>query len=215
MDLYLREAHFLDESAEDIVRYAEAELLQARARLEAGARDLGGASPEAAISALEALHPSAEGYYACYDELWREVRESATSLDLLTWPEAAPALRAPPVWTQAAAPYLYFLPYRAPAAACWPGRARVPRAAARCECPCGRAASLPPRQQQQLIKLNYVVHHAGIGHHVQNARAAGAASRLGRVAAVDCASRIALSVAGPWRKAGRATLPISPRRRAS
>ena len=42
-----------------------------------------------------------------------------------------------------------------------------------------------------MIKLNHVVHHGGIGHHVQNWHAMRARSRIGRVAAVDCASRIA------------------------
>ena len=46
------------------------------------------------------------------------------------------------------------------------------------------------------IKLNHVVHHGGIGHHVQNWHAFRAESRVGRIAAVDCASRIAMHCGG-------------------
>ena len=63
---------------------------------------------------------------------------------------------------------------------------------------------MPAAQQHQVLeanndsalKLNHVVHHGAIGHHVQNAYAFRAASRIGRVAAVDCASRIALFCGG-------------------
>jgi uncharacterized protein (DUF885 family) len=47
-----------------------------------------------------------------------------------------------------------------------------------------------------VIKLNHVVHHGSIGHHVQNWWAFRAASRVGRIAAVDCASRIAMLCGG-------------------
>jgi uncharacterized protein (DUF885 family) len=47
-----------------------------------------------------------------------------------------------------------------------------------------------------VIKLNHVIHHGGIGHHVQNWHAYHSASRIGQVAAVDCASRIAMFCGG-------------------
>jgi uncharacterized protein (DUF885 family) len=46
------------------------------------------------------------------------------------------------------------------------------------------------------LKLNHVIHHAGLGHHVQNWHAARAPFRIGRIAAVDCASRIAMLCGG-------------------
>ncbi len=45
---------------------------------------------------------------------------------------------------------------------------------------------------RSVIKLNHVVHHGAIGHHVQNYHAYHGASEIGRVAAVDCASRIGM-----------------------
>ncbi|MDQ2744715.1 MAG: DUF885 domain-containing protein, partial [Chloroflexota bacterium] len=47
-----------------------------------------------------------------------------------------------------------------------------------------------------VIKLNHVVHHGGMGHHVQNWHAYRSPSRIGQVAAVDCASRIAMPCGG-------------------
>jgi uncharacterized protein (DUF885 family) len=46
------------------------------------------------------------------------------------------------------------------------------------------------------IKSNHVVHHGSIGHHLQNYHAYRAASRIGQIAAVDCASRIAMFCGG-------------------
>ena len=47
-----------------------------------------------------------------------------------------------------------------------------------------------------VIKLNHVVHHGAIGHHVQNYYAYRGASEIGRVAAVDCANRIGMFLGG-------------------
>jgi len=63
---------------------------------------------------------------------------------------------------------------------------------------------MPTREQARrlratndsVIKLNHVIHHGGLGHHVQNWYAYRAASRTGQIAAVDCASRIALFCGG-------------------
>jgi uncharacterized protein (DUF885 family) len=65
-------------------------------------------------------------------------------------------------------------------------------------------ASMPADEQERLlratndsvIKLNHVVHHGALGHHVQNWYAFRAQSRIGQVAAVDCAARIALFCGG-------------------
>ena len=196
LGLYLREGHFLTESADEIARYAEAELGEAQRYLQAHATDFGARSPEEAMAGRSLLHPSAEAYYARYQELWDEARAVADARDLLTWPEAPLRYRPRPEWARAAAPYLYFLFYRSPAAFDRPpvhDYLVTPIEA-------GMAA---PEQQQLLeanndsaLKLNHVVHHGGIGHHVQNWYAFRAASRIGQVAAVDCASRIAFFCGG-------------------
>src|SRR6185312_6622717 len=65
-------------------------------------------------------------------------------------------------------------------------------------------AGMPAAEQERLlsatndsvIKLNHVVHHGGLGHHVQNWHAFRAKSRIGQVAGVDGSSRLAFSCAG-------------------
>jgi uncharacterized protein (DUF885 family) len=47
-----------------------------------------------------------------------------------------------------------------------------------------------------VITLNHVVHHGAIGHHVQNHHAYRGRSRVGKVAAVDTANRIAMFAGG-------------------
>jgi uncharacterized protein (DUF885 family) len=94
---------------------------------------------------------------------------------------------ARPAWARRAAPGLYFLPYRSPAPF---------------DAPAVLEYLTPDGADDTTIKLNHVVHHASLGHHVQNWFAARSASRVGQVAAVDCASRIAMlgggSMAEGW-----------------
>jgi uncharacterized protein (DUF885 family) len=86
-----------------------------------------------------------------------------------------------PDWARRAAPYLYFLPYRSPPPLDLPHEINyyAPRGA-----------------DDATIKLNHVVHHGSFGHHLQNWNAARAASRIGRVAAVDCTARIGMLCGG-------------------
>jgi uncharacterized protein (DUF885 family) len=46
------------------------------------------------------------------------------------------------------------------------------------------------------MKLNHVVHHGSVGHHLQNYHAYRAKSRIGQIAAIDCAARIAMFCGG-------------------
>ena len=58
---------------------------------------------------------------------------------------------------------------------------------------------MPPADSgisEATIRLNHVIHHAGLGHHVQNGYAFRAPSRIGRIAAVDGACRIAMACGG-------------------
>jgi uncharacterized protein (DUF885 family) len=61
----------------------------------------------------------------------------------------------------------------------------------------------PEEQERRLratndsvIKLNHVVHHGGLGHHIQTWNAFRAASRIGQIAGTDAASRVAFFCAG-------------------
>ncbi len=194
--LHLSEGHFLEEDGAEIERYARAELAEAVAGLAAGAREFGADSPLTALARLKEQRPSAEEYAGRYQRVWDEARAVAEAKGLLTWPDFPIRYMERPEWVRAAAPYLYFLFYRSPAAL---GRPPVHDYLI---APFDRTQ--PPDEQQRfleaqndsVIKLNHVVHHGGIGHHVQNFHAFRGGSRIGRMAAVDGASRIALACGG-------------------
>ena len=88
-----------------------------------------------------------------------------------------------------AAPFLYYLYYRSPA----PFDSFDVYDYVVPSLPADRAEQHLRAWNDGVIKLNHVVHHGAIGHHVQNWHAATRArSRIGKIAAVDCASRLAM-----------------------
>jgi hypothetical protein len=191
-DLLLKQGHFAEMSAAEIAEFAEQEMQAAETYLNQHAGDFGASSPAQALAGLEDLHPTVAGYPSRYTELWEASRAACQAHDLLTWPDFPIRYVPQPAWARKAAPYLYFLFYRAPAA--------FQRPPVHDYLITPIEASLPPAEQQALlranndavIKTNHVVHHGGIGHHVQNWHAYRASSRIGQVAAVDCAARIAM-----------------------
>ena len=196
MALQIRDAHCLPQTAEAIASYAREELEQAKIALAERSRELGIDDPARAIASIANQHPGLEDYYGRYQQTWDEMKAMSDANELLTWPEFPIRYVPQPGWARSAASDLYFLYYRSPAA-------------------CGRPpvheylvtpieAALPENEQlarlrmnnDSVIKLNHVVHHGGIGHHVQNWHAFRAESHVGRIAAVDCASRIAMHCGG-------------------
>lgn len=197
LDLLLRQGHFLPATAEEIEALGEARFAAAQGELESRAGALGTASWQDALAHLADRHPPAGRYYARYAEVWQEAREAALAHRLVSWPDYPIRFVPQPAWAREAAPHLYFLPYRAPAA--FDPTAEVEYLVAPVE------PEMPPAEQEgrlrgaheSAIKLNHVIHHGGLGHHVQNWYAYhAAASQIGRMAAVDCASRIALFCGG-------------------
>ncbi|MFH1765404.1 MAG: DUF885 family protein [Gemmatimonadota bacterium] len=191
LSLYMKYGHFLDQDPNEIVAYAESAMAEA-----AGALAGRGADVEDAITGLANLHPSAEDYYGRYQELWDSVRETAQAQPLLTWPDFPIRYVPRPRWARDAAPYLYFLFYRSPAA--------LNRPPVHDYLVTPIDPTMAPEKQDELlratndsvIKLNHVIHHGSIGHHVQNWHAFRSRSRIGQIAAVDCASRIAMVCGG-------------------
>jgi hypothetical protein len=194
--LLLREGHFLAIDAADIEDYAWEQFAISAATLATNARDFGARTPEQALSQLADIHPTTAGYYARYTELWEACRASAEQHQLLTWPDYPLRYVPRPEWSRAAAAQLYFLFYHSPAP--FDRLPEIEYLVTPIE------PSMPAEEQQRLlrannesvIKLNHVVHHGAIGHHVQNWHAFRAESRIGQIAAVDCASRIALFCGG-------------------
>ena len=194
--LYLEQGHFLERGAEEIATYARDEMARTRAWLEAAASDFGAAGPEDVVAALAERHPPADGYLARYGETWRDMRRVALDRELLTWPDVPIEYVPRPRWARAAAPCLYFLFYRSPPAFDAPKVHRYmvePLDGDRTD---EASEAFLRANNDSVIKLNHVVHHGGIGHHVQNGHAAHSPSLVGRVAAVDCASRIAMFCGG-------------------
>ena len=191
-DLMMRQGHCLDLSGADIVAYAEDAWAEADAQLSVHAADFNADTPADALAALADLHPSAQAYYGRYEELWRACRATAEERKLLTWPDFPIEYVPRPQWVRAAAPYLYFLFYRSPAAVNRPPVHQYLVAPLEPTLSAAEQDAFLRSNNDSVIKLNHVVHHGSIGHHVQNWHAFRAESRVGRIAAVDCASRIAL-----------------------
>ena len=197
LDLYIRRGHFIDMPAGEISAWAEERMAAAETHLQGSASQLGAASWREALAGLADRHPAPERYYTRYDEIWQAARAAAKTHRLVTWPEYPIRYVPQPAWARGAAPSLYFLFYRAPAAF-----DRVPIVDYLVT---PIEPGMPPEEQRRrlratndsVIKLNHVVHHGGLGHHVQNWNAYHRAeSRIGRMAAVDCATRIAMFCGG-------------------
>jgi len=189
--LYMREGHCLRESPEEILAYAENQLAEAQARV-AEHREF---TPDDLLG-LSDLHPTVDRYYAAYQETWDAVRRRAEERDLLTWPPFPIRYVPRPPWSREAAPHLYFLFYRSPAAVHGPPVHEYLVTPVEPDMPRELQEELLRANNDSVIRLNHVIHHGSIGHHVQNWHAFRSPYRVGRIAAVDCASRIALFCGG-------------------
>jgi hypothetical protein len=191
-DLLLARGHRCERSTSDLLAEAARRFDEEQRRLEDLAACAAG-SWSAAREAIAADHPSPSEYLTAFGRVWNEARATAVEHDVVSWPDWPIRYVTYPAWTREAVPYLYYLHYRSPAP--FDHRAEhdyvVP--------------ALPPAGEDQhlrtwnnsVIKLNHVVHHGGIGHHVQNWFAYHRAeSRVGQIAAVDCASRIGMFCGG-------------------
>ena len=194
--LLLARGHFCTETPGDLLDRVLAELPEAQARFAALADEVAG-GPDALAAALAADHPSVEGYLQAYRDQWVACRRLADSHDLVEWGDLPVQYTPFPAWARDIAPDLYFLFYRSPAPY------EPPTEHAYLVTPVD--ATLAPEEQARRVQLwnhsaitlNHVVHHGALGHHVQNWHAIHrSTSRLGTIAAVDCASRIGMFQGG-------------------
>ena len=192
LTLLVNRGHGSDRAPAELLRDAKERFAVARPALELAAREFCG-SWDAVDARLAAARPEAAGFLSSFDRTWSQCRQRAERHDVVTWPDWPVRYVHQPAWAQAAAPYLYFLHYRAPAPFdTLPAlEYLVPPV----------ATADPDRYfrtwNHAAIKLNHVVHHGAIGHHVQNWHACNRSrSRIGKVAAVDCASRIGMFCGG-------------------
>lgn len=192
----LSRGHFCAQSPHELLARALAELPVEQERLAAMIAEHGG-TWAAIAAAMADDHPTTDAYYETFERRWKECRAIAAAHDAVTWPEWPIRYVPIPAWAQPYAPHLYWLFYRSPA-------------------PFDRYdvydyvvtpidASMPAEEQERRLRawnnstitLNHVVHHGAVGHHVQNWHARHRSkSRVGRIAATDCASRIAMFLGG-------------------
>lgn len=192
LDLLMRQGHFLPQTGQELIDYASDQMREARAKIEQAAAQLGASSWQKAIASLADIHPSTDDYLKRYQQLWDECHALAEANHLLTWPEFPIRYISRPLWARKAAPDLYFLFYRAPAAFNRPPIHNYLVTPIEADMPLDEQEKLLRSTNDSVIKLNHVVHHGSIGHHVQNWHAYHSESRIGQIAAVDCASRIAM-----------------------
>lgn len=196
-ETYMRRGHELDTTGDEIERYAREQFAEAHARLVEGAAAFGATDWRAALAQLNDMHPPLKDYYGRYQELWDACFETARAHDLVTWPDYPIRFVPQPRWAREAAPYLYFLFYRSPSPFDGTPVHDYLVTPIEPEMPADEQERRLRATNESVIKLNHIIHHGAIGHHVQNWYAYNAAeSRIGKIAAVDCASRIAMFSGG-------------------
>jgi hypothetical protein len=191
-DLLLRRGHQCAQPRAELLVQARAQLRDAQRRLEATTREQGPTWPDVQAR-LASDHPEPDDYLAAFTRTWDACRATAIEHNVLTWPDWPLRYTTIPEFTREAAPYLYYLYYRSPA----------PFDAYRVYDYVVPALPEPNSEthlrtwNHSVIKLNHVVHHGSVGHHVQNWHAYHrATSRVGKIAAVDCANRIGMFCGG-------------------
>lgn len=198
-DRYLSRGHCLPpgRDAAWVREYAGQQLAAAQDALVTAANELDPNTPwREQLASLAELHPTLEEYYSAFPRVWREARQSALDHDLVTWPDFSIEFVPVPKSDREAQQGLYYLWYRCPPPF---GRRETHRylvTPIEPEMPAEEQERRLRANSDSTIKLNHVVHHGGLGHHVQNDNAFRAESRIGKMAGVDCASRIAMFCAG-------------------
>jgi hypothetical protein len=195
LTLLLSRGHWCQTPLDDL-------LSEAREALDAGhdglARKLRAAGQDswpAAQAALATLRPTADDYLPRFERTWQRCHDAVLAADLVTWPDRPIRYVSIPPQTRDAAPLLYYLFYRSPA----PFDRLPVHDYVLTPIDDASGAELERRltaASDSTILLNHVIHHGGLGHHVQNAHAYQSPSRIGQVAAVDAASRIAMFSGG-------------------
>ena len=193
-DLLLSQGHQCTRTRAELLADARAAFAVERAKLTELAASVAG-SWESAQAQMADDHSSPENYLSAFEETWARCHARALEHDVVTWPDWPIRYVPFPAATRDAAPLLYYLFYRSPAPFdpytvydyVVPSLPEDP----------STAEKQLRAWNQSVVTLNHVVHHGAIGHHVQNWHAYHrATSRVGKIAAVDCANRVGMFCAG-------------------
>lgn len=196
-DLLIQKGHCLEMSAEQVNEYALQRVAQLQEELKHEAlRFNNEGNAQKVLTRLEDYHPSEGELLQSFEKLWQECVRIATEQGLVNWPNYSLRYTFIPAHFREASPFLYFLPYRAPPAFDPISTYDYLVSPIEPSMPADERERRIRSMNYSVIKLNHVVHHGSIGHHLQNYYAYRAESRVGQVAAVDSASRIAMFCAG-------------------
>ena len=193
-DLLLTRGHFCLRSRTDLLAEVRERFDEARSELDLMARSVAGSWPDAQVQ-LAADRPSPDEYFAAFEKTWQACHERAEAANVVSWPDWPIRYVPFPEWTADAAPYLYYLYYRSPAP--FDPYTTYDYVVPPLPADPAEADKHLHVWNHSTIKLNHVVHHGAIGHHVQNWFAYNQQrTRVGKVAAVDCANRIGMFCGG-------------------
>lgn len=196
LSLLLRDGHMTDESPRALLARVDAALPEALRALADAIAPYGG-SLAAAREAMANDHEAPADFVAAFGARWDAVRDAVVAADVVPWPHDWPLRYVQiPVWARAVQPQLYFLFYRSPAPFDPYTVHEYLVAPVDASTPAEPAQATMRAWNRSVIGTNHVLHHGGLGHHVQNRMAARGHSRLGMVTAVDAASRIAMFQGG-------------------
>jgi Bacterial protein of unknown function (DUF885) len=193
--LCMTRGHWIDAPLDELLREVRDALPVHQELLRERVREAGATTVAEVQARLSAQHPTKQGFLAAFQRCWEECKALSDARDLVTWPDAPIRYVPIPLWTRTAAPSLYYLYYRSPAPFDTYGTYEYVVAPLEGLDEAATARTLSA-WNDSTIKLNHVVHHGALGHHVQNWYAARSPSRIGRIAAADCASRIAMLQGG-------------------
>lgn len=182
-----RECHALEVSCEEAVIQARAAFARCGEELVTMAKEIDPTTPwQQQLAALSDIHPATSQEVIKSYRHWDAVARDAAQAHGLVTPERDYRLEyreLPDCFARIAAS-TYFLFYRSP-----PGLNPAD----------GSVYWVVPSEvgdlsnhSDAMVKAIHAVHHGSVGHHTQNARARAAKSRLGRIAATDCAMGLAL-----------------------
>lgn len=185
--LVLQECHVLPLTCDDALAQAGAAFSRCGEELVEMASEIDPAKPwQAQLAALSKLHPATSQDVIKSYRHWDAMARDAAEANGLVTPERDYGLEYREMHDCFAriAASTYFLFYRSP-----PGLN-----------PGGGSVYwvMPSKDgdlsnhSDAMVKAIHAVHHGSVGHHTQNARARSAPSRLGRIAATDCAMGLAL-----------------------
>ena len=191
-DLLLHRGHQCIQPRAELLGRARAQLREEQSRFDAMTRELGPAWPDVQAR-LASDHPKSDDYLAAFTRTWDACRATVAEHDAVTWPDWPLRYTTFPEFTRDAAPYLYYLYYRSPA----PFDPYQVYDYVVPALPESNPDAHLRTWNNSVIKLNHVVHHGAVGHHVQNWHAYHrATSRVAKIAAVDCANRIGMFCGG-------------------